>query len=310
MSRMSARLSCALVVALGLVAACNKDVTGPGDPRVVEARLFTAMNEDDFGAVGDIIGQLWDIQDENPDDYRNSFILGATSLWWLAEAGRPGTNPLLITSQAIPLILENFAAVIQSDPANRAGASALLGALLADGGFDPVAGNALVEQAVALKPEVGLFQRMHIRRFAFFDDPETEESITAGFDFWDLCAGAAINRANPDYTAHVQPPTDDDRYRFCFGSDRVPHGYEGAWLIFGDLLVKSGRINEGRRAYMNAQLGPNYARWLYRSQLEARLASDLDARHATYSSRYVQQWAPIGIPTYSCTQCHASLPTP
>lgn len=307
MSRMSARLVCATAAALVLAVGCKDTITGPGNAVDVEARLFAAMNTDDFAAAGDIVGQLYELRDQHPENHRNTFLLGGASLWWLAEAGHPGANPLMITGQAVPLILESFVDVILNDPVNGPGAKALLGAFLSDGGFDKVQGAALVEEAVASKPVVGLFQRMHIRRFAFADDAETELAVNAGFDFWKLCAGTAIDRANPDFTTLVRPPTSDDNARFCWGSARVPHGFEGAWLIFGDLLVKSGRIAAGRRAYLNARLGPNYDRWRYKSEIEQRLASDLDARHATYSSRYVADWATIGVPTRSCTQCHASV---
>lgn len=310
MSRIPARLSIAAVTAvtLAFVAGCNEKVVGPGNPVEAEARLFAAMNTDDFAAAGDIVGQFYEIRDKDPENHRNTFLLGAASLWWLAEASHPGANPLQITGQAIPLILESFVDVIQNDPVNRPGANALLGAFLSDAGFDRAQGAALIEMAVAEKPEVGLFQRMHIRRFAFADDLETAVAVDAGFKFWELCAGGIVlDRANPDFTAHVKQPTNDDMARFCWGSERVPHGYEGAWLIFGDLLVKSGDIAAAQRAYLNATLGPNFDNWRYKSEITQRLASDLNARRATYASRYAEQWAPIGVPAFSCTQCHASV---
>jgi hypothetical protein len=291
-----------------LLSSCDDSVTGPDPERAAaaEAALFTAMNHDDFAAAGDIIGEFYMIREVDPENYRNTFLLGSAALWWLAESARPGANALLITSQAIPLILETYVDVIQNDPVNRAGASALLGAFLSDGGFDRVQGSNLVEQAVVMRPEVGLFQRMHIRRFAFADDSITDESIEAGFDFWEYCAGTPIDRDNPDFTTLVRPPTEDLHKKFCWGSERVPHGYEGAMLIFGDLLVKDGQLAVARRVYENARLGPNYNRWKYKGALEQRLISDLSQRHDTYANRDQSKWAPIGLPPYSCTQCHAS----
>ena len=167
-------------------------------------------------------------------------------------------------------------------------------------------GNILVEQSVTSAPEVGLFQRMHIRRFAFADDSLTANGLEAGYQWWEYCYGGPISRTNPDFTGKVEPPTEDHHKKFCWGSARVPHGYEGAWLIFGDLLVKAGHLEQARISYENAKLGPNYSRWKYKGALEERLASDLVARQATYNERDSNKWAPIGIPPYSCTQCHAS----
>jgi hypothetical protein len=77
-------------------------------------------------------------------------------------------------------------------------------------------------------------------------------------------------------------------------------------MIFGDMLVKVGKLEAARRAYLNARLSTNYDRWLHKPALEERLRSDLAARQATYLQRDRTKWAPIGLPLYSCTQCHAS----
>ena len=296
-----------LLCVTALLAACNEDPAAPRERAAdIEARLFKAMNEDDFAAAGDIVGELYMMRDEDPLNYRNTFLLGGAAFWWLAEAGRPEANGLQIISQSIPIILESFIDVIQNDEVNRPGASALLGAFLSDGGFDRVQGNKLVEQSVALAPEVGLFQRMHIRRFAFADDSATVNAIEAGYQWWEYCVGGPVNRTNPDFTGKVQAPTEDHHKKFCWGSARVPHGYEGAWLIFGDLLVKAGRMQEARTAYQNAKLGPNYTRWKYKDVLEQRLTGNLEQRRTSYTNRDANQWASIGLPPYSCTQCHAS----
>jgi len=294
-----------------LVAGCGADkISGPDSAAAVESLLFTAMNHDQIGSASDIVGQLVEVQDHQPENYRNSFLLGAASLWWLAEVQRPGAapNPLLVMSQSISNILNNFADVIQNDPVNRPVAMALLGAFLVDAQLDKTTGYALIDQAVQIGPEVGLFQRMHTRRFAPADDSLTTNAVEAGFNFWEVCVGKPVDRANPDFTGLVQQPTTAPGKSFCWGSPRVPHGYEGTWLIFGDLLVKAGKLQAARRAYLNAQLGPNYNTWLHKSALEERLRSDLAARQATYANRDQAKWATIGLPPFNCTQCHASTP--
>jgi hypothetical protein len=308
---MSAWLGRAAIIltAAVMLGSCNDEETvGPEDFEVAEARLFDAMNRNNFAEAGQIVATMYELRDKSPLTYRNTFLLGATALWWLAESSsHPEENGLMITRQAIPLILEAFPDVIINDEGNRAGAMALLGAFLSDLGLDRVQGNILIEQAVGLRPEVGLFQRMHIRRFGFADDSVTNNSIEAGYKFWEFCTGSPVSRTNPDFTGRVGAPTSDEHKRFCWGSDRVPHGYEGAMMIFGDLLVKRGDFVAARRAYENARLGPNYSRWKHRGENEARLNSNLNARHATYANRESTAWAPIGVPAFSCTQCHESV---
>ncbi len=284
------------------------DAQATADAAAAEAELFTAMNTDNFAALPDIVGKLSDLRDRAPTNYRNEFIFGAANFWWIAEAGRPDAtvSPLFVISLSIPNILSAFPDVIQNDPTkNGPGASALLGAFLSDAGFDKVTGSALVDTAAKYAPQVGLFQKMHIRRFAAADDSTTAISVDWGFKWWEYCLGAPIDRNNPDFTGKVQPPTEGPK-GFCWGSARVPHGFEGSWMIFGDLLVKSGNLVAARRAYLNAQLGVNYSRWKYKPELEQRLASDLLARYATYASHDPANWATIGNPAHGCTQCHAS----
>lgn len=298
------------VVMLGVaaLAGCDKHpLSTSARATDAENRLFDAMRGDDFAAVGDILGTMYDIRSDDPTNHRNTFLLAATSLWWIAEADRPGANGLNIISQTIPIMLDAFPDVIQSDPTDRAVATALFGAFLYNSGFDKVNGSLLVEQAVTQFPEVGLFQRMHIRRNAYWSDSLTADAVEAGFNFWETCAGTHIDRTNPDFTPWVQPPLNDgSQKRFCFGSSRVPHGFEGSWLIFGDLLVKAGQLTQAKRAYLNAQLGANYATWKYKGELEQRLLQDLSQRHATYLPTDPTGWATIGVPPFECTQCHAN----
>ena len=123
-----------LVCGAFIFAGCNDDPTSPKQrASEIEERLFRAMNEDDFAAAGDIIGELYLMRDEDPLNYRNTFLLGGAAFWWLAEAGRPGANGLQIIGQGLPIIFEAFVDVIQNDSVNRPGASALLGAVLSDG---------------------------------------------------------------------------------------------------------------------------------------------------------------------------------
>ena len=306
---MIALCSAATLASCGSDKATGVDAQASADAVKAEARLFEAMNKDNFAAAGDIIGELNDLRDRDPMNYRNTFIFGAANFWWIAEARRPdaGVDPLLIISVAIPNILSSFPDVVQNDPKGAPGASALLGAFLSDAGFDRKTGSALIDSAAKYAPHVGLFQQMWIRRFAAADDSTTAQSVAYGFKWWEWCLGASIDRNNPDFTGKVKPPTDGP-YGFCWGSARVPHGYEGSWLIFGDLLVKSGNLKAARRAYENATLGVNYSRWKHKSDLEQRLASDLMQRYATYGSSDPANWAPIGNTTYGCTQCHASKP--
>ncbi len=43
-------------------------------------------------------------------------------------------------------------------------------------------------------------------------------------------------------TGRVKPPTSANFAKFCWGSDRVPHGFEGSWIVGMDKQPAAGNI--------------------------------------------------------------------
>jgi hypothetical protein len=314
-----ARTSILAMVTLALaslpsLSGCNDDTdesvlepTPPTAAQLVEQRLFDAMKADDYGAAGDIVADLGELRETVPDDDRNTFVHAAANLWWIAEADRAADGEEPNIGLAIGAIQDSFGIVIEHGGPDTAAATGFLGTFLADSRIDFDRGADLVDESAVDAPEFGLFLTMFIRRYAPAADPLTEEAVAAGFALFDTCAGATIDRDDPDFSAYVAPPTTDARKRFCFGSERVRHGYEGAWLLFGDILVKSGRTGAAHRAYENAMLGANYASWPHKPALEERLGADLEDRAASYEDPDPANWAPVGDPPAGCTLCHATL---
>ncbi|HEX8517218.1 MAG TPA: hypothetical protein VF868_13560 [Bacteroidia bacterium] len=59
--------------------------------------------------------------------------------------------------------------------------------------------------------------------------------------------------------------------RACWNTEIAPHNYEGYLLNFGDMLVKSGNVEDARKIYSAARLSPTYQDWVYRPVLEKRI---------------------------------------
>jgi hypothetical protein len=74
----------------------------------------------------------------------------------------------------------------------------------------------------------------------------------------------------------------------------------------GDALVKHGDVAVARVAYHDAQLVKDYLSWPYKSELEERLAADLNAREALYDDADPSNDPPIFVANASCTGCHAT----
>lgn len=91
----------------------------------------------------------------------------------------------------------------------------------------------------------------------------------------------------------------------CRNTTRVPHNFEGALMLFGDVYARVGNKAEAERYYGMALASPDAATWAYRDEAQAVL-SDLDGRIARYLDTN-----PFNDPPFfaegavACVACHA-----
>ncbi len=139
-------------------------------------------------------------------------------------------------------------------------------------------------------------------------DPDFALAVDAAFATMDVCYGESIDRDAPDLTPYLDQATDEGVKRACWNDPIAPHNVEGFYLWMGDVLVKHGNVEAARVAYDNVMLAPEYPDWPYRSLLQDRLDTDLDAKAALYQDADPENDPPFAGSelSRSCVVCHAA----
>ena len=94
----------------------------------------------------------------------------------------------------------------------------------------------------------------------------------------------------------------------CWDGGIVSHVWEGASLIGGDVFVKAGDAEGGRRLYNTAKASPTYDHWPFRQDLERRI-SEADQRVSLYLDDDDTNDPPTWMDEHQlCVGCHADEP--
>ena len=180
-----------------------------------------------------------------------------------------------------------------------------------DGKLIPEKGDQMLDFAAYQFPEFNNFNRWA----AHNTDPKDSNSYKKALDsLWqalDACAGATVDRSNPDLKQYLYLQTPTGRKKACWSEGAIaPHSFEGFMLNLGNGLVKAGQVEAARVMYANAKYADNYSTWPYRKYLEEVANSDLYARAALYADNDYANDPPTGVPNRGCSYCHATVPEP
>lgn len=313
---MNIRSNAFFFLALALSAACSSSTDDTEPTSSTSAAVTTFF--DDFHASRYSVASrdakaLDDAFTASPNDGQIAFVRGLAHNWHLAEAARD-PSPDGATLQA-----EGMASLDQFTTAKKLNAAdtrvdCFLGLAQVNTGraakSDALVsqGLATLDAAVTEWPEFNWF----CKALAYDDlpatDPDYEKTVDALYSNLDACFGETVDRDNPDITKYLGQATDTGNKRACWNDTIAPHNAEGFYLYAGDALVKAGKIAPAKVMYGNAKLVREYASWPYKSILEARLSSDLDARAALYQDSDPSNDPKVGgaADQHSCTQCHAA----
>ena len=287
--------------------------TGGSSPDAVTA-FYDDFHASRFSMAKTDAKGLDDAMKADPEAGDLSIVHGLSHLWHLAEIGRSATMPDASELQAEGAgLLAAFTAAKQNNPDDGRvdcwlGLSQL-GAGTATGNDSLVQqGYATIEEGVAKYPEFNLFCRALAYAALPATDPDYSKAVDALFDTLDVCFDTKVDRANPDITSYLGLATDQGPKRVCWNDAVAPHGAEGFYLYFGDLLVKQGNVDVAKIVFANVKLIKEYDAWPYKSLLEARLGSDLTAKAALYQDADPTNDPPLaGDETnHGCTYCHAA----
>jgi hypothetical protein len=249
----------------------------------------------------------------NPNDAVTAAHIGWMHIWRLAESSRLERVPPTITHDAI-LARRYFEEAVQLNPNEARYLGFLASATMTEGSIHKDErltrrGYFLMQDAVKAWPEFNLFTAGYGASRLPSDSERFKEALGRQWQTLDLCSGAKIDRANPDFGPYMSQATTEGPKRACWNSWIAPHNFEGFFLNMGDMLVKSGDWQVARKIYATAKFSPTYEQWSFRDVLEARI-SGAEANVAVFNSPRdnADKTRPRIMVTsaFACMACHQS----
>jgi tetratricopeptide (TPR) repeat protein len=298
------------------------DVSVPATSGAAIERFWDVYHGNDYGDIARVQAQLQQALQSDPNNATLYALLGATHFWHVGEYTRdPKPDPNALR-QDMPTAVNLFQKALDLDYCgkhligyiNDDHLPGYLGITTVHAGQqsnDPnviAKGGQILDFAAYQFPEFNNFNRWA----AHNTDPKDSDTYKKALDsLWqaiDVCAGATVDRANPDLGPYLHLQTPVGRKKACWSQgDLAPHSFEGFMLNLGNGLVKAGQVEAAKVVYANAKYADHYADWPYRSVLEAIAGSDLYARAALYADSDPSNDPPLGVPNRGCVYCHATV---
>lgn len=211
-----------------------------------------------------------------PNDAKTAAHIAWLHNWRVAERARLDSVPATITDDTM-LARRYFQEAVKLDPSDARYLGFLAGHLLAEGSLHQDErltrrGYFMMQDAIEAWPEFNLFTGGFVFSRLPADSPQFREGLEWQWRTLDLCIGARLDRANPDYSPYLALETKEGAKRACWNSWIAPHNFEGFFLNMGDMLVKSGDWQTAQKIYANARLPKSFATWKHQAVLEDRIA--------------------------------------
>ncbi|HZP23443.1 MAG TPA: hypothetical protein VFB04_08350 [Terriglobales bacterium] len=212
---------------------------------------------------------------QTPEDAITTAHVGWLHIWTLAESARLERVPATITDHAV-LARSYFQEAVALNPSDARYLGFLGSAQLAQGAIHhdeklSRQGYYTLRSAIDAWPEFNLFTAGYVMSGQPADSPRFKEGLAWQWKTLDECAGAVIDRQNPDFSRYMSLATKAGKKRVCWNSWIAPHNFEGFFLNMGDMLVKAGDWQTARSIYANAKLSPDYRSWPFAPVLEERI---------------------------------------
>lgn len=271
--------------------------------------MWSALSQGDYAAIDRVLQALQGAYLGDPGDATTAAHIGMTQLWRVSESARQGRpDPSVLASMAnARRFLEESVALDGSDARRRgfrASARLAEGAMHRDAGLQRL-GSTDLQDALQAWPQFNLFVLARNLGGAPAGSKTLQQAIDAMWQTQDLCIGGQLSRSDPDMKPYMGLETREGLNRVCWNSAIAPHNFEGFFLEWGDLLVKSGDVALARKVYANAKHSPVYGNWPHRALLEARIR-DAEANVARFAAPPdAAIHVPIGRASpIACVSCH------
>ena len=263
--------------------------TAPSKRAVPDASPAASQAQRDFwralhgGRYQDIGATLEPLQAEylaHPHDASLAAHIGFLHVWRLSERARLPDERATITDE-ITLARRYFDEASRLAPDDPRFQGFLAGMTMAEGKIHDDEkltrkGFFLMNDAVEAWPEFNLFTRGYVMSRLPASDPRYASAVDDQWQNLDVCAGATLDRKNPDYAPYMPRERREGWKRACWNSWIAPHNFEGFFLNMGDMVVKAGDPATARKLYAQARLSREFASWPFREVLARRIAEAED----------------------------------
>ncbi len=287
---------------LGPDDAC-RDALHPAD-----AFFWDRLHAGAYEAIPEVLDRLDAALAAHPDDPSLVRHVAWTHIWRIGELAR-GVAGGADLAASLAATRPAFARANVLNPGDARVLGFLAGITLAEGIIrsDPALfakGTDLFADGIAAWPEFNLFSASYILSQLPAESPEFQLALEQQWRNIDLCAGAVVDRRQPDLVATFARTTPRGRLRACWNSWIAPFNVQGFLLNLGDMLVKDGQVATGVTVYEGARQVDGYDRWPYRAVLERRIVDA--AENATLFDRQppVPGRTTMFSSPHSCTGCH------
>ncbi len=304
-ARAAALLSCGL---LGGITGCSADdrasppSSEPNSPNLI-ATAYAALESAEYDKAPELIAGLDAAFEANPNQGRIAFYAGTMRLWLATGGPREPAEQLNDVLGAIDK-LEQARVLRPEDPHVNAFlgiAQVALGNVLRDEQRIDTGRTVLVRGIPFYPPYVN-----GVRTQAMGMLPRDHQYFPQAIDAMHETLAACGVQATPGSDLRIVYPSAANTQGTCWNSGHVDHVWEGIFLIYGDVLVKSGNPSLGRQLYETARLSPTFDAWLFPDVLEARIAS-AEQRAVLYLDGDRENDPPTWMEDRNlCIGCHAS----
>jgi hypothetical protein len=245
---------------------------------------------------------------ETPTDAVTAAHIAWFHNWRMAERARLSAVPATITDDTI-LARRYFDEAVRLDSSDARYLGFLAGHTVVEGTLQKDErlvrrGYYMLLDAIEAWPEFNLFTAGYVMSRLPADSPRFKEGLEWEWRNLDVCVEERMDRTNPDYTKYMALETNEGTKRVCWNSWIAPHNLEGFFLNMGDMLVKSGDWQTGRKIYANAKLSHDYATWKFADVLEARIAQAQDNVSAFNGAQAAPVRPTMINSAFACSACH------
>ena len=274
-----------------------------------DALFWTTLHAGDYEGTPRAIAALTAAYLADPRDPVTAAHLGWLHICRLVERARLDPVPPGITDHAV-LSRKYFGEAVRLHPGEARYLGFYASMLLAEGNIHKDQklirqGYVTLQDSIRAWPEFNLFTAGYVMSGQAWDGARYREALETMWLNVEACIGERADRANPDYARFMGLETREGPKRVCWNSEIAPHNFEGFFLNFGDMLVKSGQVDTARVMYRNATLAREYPTWPYRGVLEARVR-DAAANVAAFRAAPPAPGGPRMMveSAFACVGCH------